>query len=366
MIDYDDISRFNPVTKQGMKCVERELCSGPKTTKQLQVALADNGLGSSVRNVQQLIATLNKIYGNSGGKKGDNQISRAPLHRLQDTEANLAFPELAVNSSDRKVIAKLLRLVNIFDGAIPVKRILEVSGVVDNGFDAMLNEMSDNADVVRSKQEAMLMAGLYDAIANRYTVKFRYEPLSRAYYGDVIHLSPYYLKTYNNKWFLIGHVENQPRQMGKGFNYPWSVFPLQRILTQGGAFFRLEKSDKPYRDIDRQRIRNYYSHVMGYYVPVEKDAPFVEELHPELIEIEAKDDRTFRYIMENPIHQSQNSTPEQKRNHRLTIDVIESPALYSKLLWFGTGIEVIQPEQVRAELHRQLTDAAQIYELKQQ
>ncbi|WP_262280920.1 helix-turn-helix transcriptional regulator [Hallella absiana] len=352
---YDRLNEFTAITQQGMKCIEHELCKGPKSTVQLQDALEECGVGNSERTVQDLIKKLNDVYGS------DNHISRGSQsnpHKIDDSYSNLAFPELVVNADDRMVIHKILKLAVFFDGAIPMKEIFKASGLMRNGIDEIFDEIRKNADVSIESNEAKLMADLYYAIDKKQVVSFPYKPLSNVYYGEEIHVSPYYLKRYNNKWFLIGHVENMP-QKGIGHNYPWSVFPLQRILTEGGTFFRPGKSSRNYKEIDRNRIKEYYKNVIGFYVPVEKNAPFVEELHPERIIIQAKDDITFRLIKENPIHTSQTPYPMDRR---FTIMAIESPSLYSKLLSYGGKIEVLQPEKVRTELKRQLCEALKIYE----
>lgn len=355
-MNYEELNSLTAITQQGMECVEHELCKGPRTTDQLRAVLADNGLGCSVRTVQVLIKRLNDIYGD------DNHISRgsqAKPHEIEDNEVNLAFPELVVDVDDRNVIRKILRLANFFDGAVPMKKILEVSGVMRGGVDDILDDIRENADLTIKEDEARLMADLYEAIDKKYVVEFTYKPLANTYYGDELHVSPYYFKRYNNKWFLLGHIENMPRK-DIGHNYPWSVFPLQRILSEEGPYFKhIGRSSRRYKEIDRNRIKKYYKNVIGFYVPVEKNAPFVEQLHPYRIIIQAKDDRTFRLIRENPMHSSQHGN---ERLRRITITVVESPNLYSKLLSYGGSIEVLEPENIRNELHKQLCDAVKIYE----
>ena len=354
MVNYESIRSMSAVMQHGMQCIEKELCAGPKTTQQLQAALSDNGLGNSIRNVQMLIKALNDVYGE------DNHIGRGRIHHIDNANINLAFPELVVNTKDRMVINKILKLANFFDGAVPMKKILEVSGVVRDSMDDILNGIRENADITINSDEARLMADLYDAIDNKYVVNFPYKPLSNAYYGDSIHVSPYYLRQYNSKWFMIGHVENQPKK-DIGYNYPWSVFPIKRMLAEGGLTPKIEKSDRHYKDIDRNRIHNYYHNVMGFYVPVEKNAPFVEKLNPEHILIQVNDDKAFRLLRENPIHLTRHFSSKEAAQRQLTIDVVASPSLYSKLLSYGDSIKVLSPSCIRDEMVRQIEHMIEIY-----
>ena len=262
MIDYSRLDEFTQITQQKMKCIENALRNGPKTTQQLQDILRENHFGDSLRNVQESIKNLNYVY------DGENHIGRGTLHKLEDSEVNLAFPELTFNSDDRKIISQIMQIAVFFDGAIPLKEIFKVSGLTKTEVDTFFTEIKKNADVLISSEEARLMAQLYDAIEKKKVVEFSYDFLKDIYYGDIIHVSPYYLRQYNNKWFLIGHVENLPRN-GVGFNYPWSVFPLKRILKKRGASIELKKSNEQYKykDIDKTRIHDYYKNVIGFYVP---------------------------------------------------------------------------------------------------
>lgn len=355
MIDYDKLKEYTPLTLQRMKCIESALCDGPKRTAELQAILRDHNFGDSLRNVQDAIKKLNDVY---GSEEGDNHISRGAVHKLSDTEVNLAFPELVVNSKDRRVMNKILRLAYFFEGTIPVKRILEVSGLVKGGMDDLFDDMRENADLPMSAEEAALMANLYDAIERKRVVCFPYKPLHDVYYGDEIHVSPYYLRQFNSKWFLIGHIENQPVR-DVGFNYPWSVFPIKRILSEGGTFFQLKMSDRRYRDIDKKRIHEYYSHVIGFYVPGIKGEPFKEQLQPLEIVIKVADSKTIRQIVENPIHDHQSV---DRRTGTVILNVVESPLLYSRLLSYGADIEVISPVTVWDKLHEMFVMGSKVYE----
>lgn len=353
MINYSRLDEFTQITQQKMKCIENALRNGPKTTQQLQDILRENHFGNSLRNVQDSIKNLNYVYGE------ENHIGRGFLHKIEDSEVNLAFPELVFNSNDRKIISQIMQIAVFFEGAIPLKEIFKASGLTRAGVDAFFTEIKKNADVPISTEEARLMSSLYDAIKKKYVVEFPYDFLKDIYYGDIIHVSPYYLRQYNNKWFLIGHVENLPRK-DVGFNYPWSVFPLKRILNKKSGFIELKKSNDQYKykDIDTTRIHNYYKKVMGLYVPTLKGKSFKEQLTPLLIEIDIKSNNMFRQICENPMHVSQK---EDVRNKRIKISVVESPILYSKLMSYGSDIEVISPESVRTKLHNKLIDVLNIY-----
>ena len=161
MIDYSRLDEFTQITQQKMKCIENALRNGPKTTQQLQDILRENHFGDSLRNVQESIKNLNYVYDE------ENHIGRGTLHKLEDSEVNLAFPELAFNSDDRKIISQIMQIAVFFDGAIPLKEIFKVSGLTKTEVDTFFTEIKKNADVLISSEEARLMAQLYDAIEKK-------------------------------------------------------------------------------------------------------------------------------------------------------------------------------------------------------
>lgn len=351
--DYKKIGSLTKDMQDQMMKLEKALVKHVFCTNKQLCEILDV---TSDRQVQKIIKQLNDCYGHA------NHISSGRKHILQDNEKNLAFPDKNYyDSSDKDLLNNVLKLASIFDGAIPLKAILDASNLRSHDLDKIINKFSSVMDVQLKGDEAKLIADLYKAIDCKSVVSFRYPQLEVLYSShkrtNNICVSPYFIGRYNNKWFLIGAVMNTPKKQET--RYPWSVFPLQRILKEsGGKENVISYTDDKYKPIDINRIKNYYKSVMGFYVPVKPNEPFNEKLTPLNVQLRLSD-RTMHFLEENPLHSSQKIDRE---NHLLEITVVENPSLYKTLLSLGTDIEVLEPESVRAEMHKRLTETLKLYE----
>lgn len=342
MIDYNKKAQFSSNIQHQMMLIEEalvrnEYCTSEQLKKEIGV--------TSDRKVQDVIKHLKECY------NGVNDITRGPKYRLIKRDRNLLFPERLFTLSDSKLLNEVLKLAAMFDGAIPMKSILNASGVETEEVRAILNGFSSVMDVQLKADEANLIALLYKAIDEKKLVAFDYPSLYENYIPikDKLIVSPYYLGRYNDKWFLIGGVSNRLKNINN-ITYPWSVFPLQRIIKQNKGR-EIEMTDSlgcKYRKIDVQRIKKFYSNVMGFYVPSKPLEPFHEDLNPLEIQIRVANDKILRYLEENPIHSSQVIVNREDKVVQLT--VVENPSLYKALLSFGSDIEVILPQSVRNKM----------------
>ncbi len=351
-IDYKKIDSLPPITKEQMRKVERVLVENDFLNNEKLCEI----LSVDVRQVQKIIAKLNECYGEA------NNISSGRKHRLQNKEENLAFPEsVYFDSSDKELLNNVLKLASIFDGAIPLKPMLKIHNLKGKDLEKILNNFSSVMDVQLKWHEAKLIADLYKAIDSKSVVSFCYPQLEDLYVPhkgtNKIYVSPYFLGRYNNKWFLIGAVTNRPKKTVT--RYPWSVFPLQRILIENiGNEDVVVYTDDEYKPIDINRIKNYYKNVMGFYVPANPNEPFKEDITPLKIQLRLSAN-IIHFLKENPLHNSQKIDEE---NRLLEITVVENHSLYQKLLSLGCEIEVVEPENIRAEMHKRIIEALKNYE----
>lgn len=349
-IDYIKIESLPSILKEKMRKAEKALIKNDFcTNKQLSEVLS-----VKERQVQKIIQQLNECYGQA------NHITPGRKHRLQHREENLAFPESNYfDPSDKELLNDVLKLASIFDGSIPLKSILSINHLKGNDLDKILNKFTSVMDVQLKGHEAKLIADLYKAIDTKTVISFSYPQLETLYAPhkgtNRIYVSPYFLGRYNNKWFLIGAVTNFPKKQET--RYPWSVFPLQRILRENKGNKDVWFTDDKYKSIDVKRIKSYYKNVLGFYVPAKPNEPFKEKIEPLNIRLRLRDN-IMHFLEENPIHSSQKI---DKENHLLEINVVESPSLYKVLLSFGNDIEVLEPENVRAEMQKIITDTLKLY-----
>lgn len=279
-------------------------------------------------------------------------ITSAP-YRLELRGGDLAFPEAEFNTNDRKQLNSICRLIAFFDGAIPIRDFLKVNM---RDVDAALNDMSENIDIPTSSLELRYIKDIYEAIENRKPIDIVYPRINN---GKRFSLSPYMLKRFNEKWFVIGRIsEENP--------FDWTVIPLAAIemMTQNMNNIKYSPSKNYELQELKNKIKKYYGNVLGFYVPThETDKDKVpRELDPDKLDIAEivlrVNKHIIRFLKENPIHSSQ---VIHEDTGDVTLNLVLNPLLKQRLLGFGADIEVISPSTLRAELHNEAQKMLSLY-----
>jgi len=160
---------------------------------------------------------------------------------------------------------------------------------------------------------------LFDAIINKTVLCIQYKTFSDVYYNWTIH--PYYLKEYNNRWFLLGLNED---------NASIYNLPLDRIE-------KIEQANKEYipSTID---FETYFDDVVGVSITSRKK-----------IDIRLKfSEPRFPYVLTKAIHKSQRVVDIGSRI--VEISVIPNYELESRILSFGKDVEVLSPIEFRGRI----------------
>lgn len=180
---------------------------------------------------------------------------------------------------------------------------------------------------------------MVNAIESGVKVQVRYEPFDRPGYDAVLH--PYCVRTYMDRWYVLAHKEHNSH------NLPAQVFALDRVKD---VQLLTEKYPAP-KEINPLR---YFDHAYGIYV--NKECP------PQRIRLLATH-MVSDYLNSLPLHSSQYNAGVQKDGRYLFhLKMSVTPDFVSALMYWGSGIEVLEPQSLREELNRKFHDAAKMYE----
>lgn len=358
---YSEKKNIGPLTLANMRAVEYALYHNESCSrKQLQSSISaliktreseKEPKKVSERTVQNIIKFLNEWY------SGKNKIcmkratnSDGPIYTLEN-RIHLRFPEIITecNEDDRDVLRLLIQIATLHN--LPVKKFAE-----------RISQITDISDAIGIASEPFYQFGelfcqIFDAMFNKRIIKIDYSPKNKAIEnGKEINvitkvISPLMLRCYNNRWYLIAHA-HEPNP------YDWSVFPLDRIKRVSPY----DKS-KEFSKIKVSLIRDYYDKVIGFDVPWNKikgnslNNPKRRQLASDLIVtpicIKFKNDKTFRYIANNPIHPSQRVNTGE---FSILLNVVENDALYKKLMIIGADISSISPDYIMDHLRLKIAD----------
>ncbi len=160
---------------------------------------------------------------------------------------------------------------------------------------------------------------LFEAIVNKQVLQIRYKSF-KANKPITCEIHPYFLKQYNNRWFLFG--------WNTEFN-DITNFALDRIEAISPMLG--EYKPKP-EDLN---FDEYFDDIIGVTIPQNKRV--------EHIVMRVAPDR-YPYIKNKPLHPSQHNYDKE---YRIAIDVIPNNELIALLLSFGSQLEVLEPQSVR-------------------
>ena len=184
----------------------------------------------------------------------------------------------------------------------------------------------------RDLQGLRYLSDLINCVIKRQPVIIDYHPFGRDVLKWTIH--PYYLKQYNNRWFLLG------------FNPEYedlSIVALDRIegVAHVDITFR--------RNLDFN-FDAYFRDIIGVFIEKGKEV--------EHIRLKFSSER-LPYVMSKPIHYSQEI--ENEAEGIISLNVIPNKELISELIWFRDDVEVLSPDSLREEIKEKISKMYQKY-----
>lgn len=149
----------------------------------------------------------------------------------------------------------------------------------------------------------------------------------------IIH--PYYVKQYNNRWFLFGYNEKYQNL---------SVYALDRIQE-------LKKADVAFHKNDSIDFKTYFNDIIG--VTLLDENTSTEEV---VLRFEAN---RFPYVISKPLHTSQKIV--SKEEHTISIKVKPNNELRQLIFSFIPDVEVVSPSWLREEIKQKIEENLKKY-----
>lgn len=161
---------------------------------------------------------------------------------------------------------------------------------------------------------------LFNYIVNRQVIDITYHPFEKE--EEVMTIHPYYLKQYNNRWFLFGLNDER---------CAISNLALDRIID-------IRISQIPYKENATIDFESFFDNVIGV---------TVKSLAIETIRLKFSKS-WLPFVETKPLHRSQ--VVKDHDNGIVEISVIPNRELDSLLLSFGSKVEIIQPVWYRERI----------------
>lgn len=167
------------------------------------------------------------------------------------------------------------------------------------------------------------ISDIFNYIVNKTPIKIEYQTFHKDSHNWIIH--PYFLKQYNNRWYLIGLKDDEYKNIAHiGLDRIKSLEPIHADYIENETI---------------DSIDDYFDDVVGVSIPNKRKIEHVVlKFSP----------HRFPYVKAKPIHWSQKYV--NANEGIISLDLMRNRELESIILNFGKDVEVIEPLEFRNEI----------------
>jgi predicted DNA-binding transcriptional regulator YafY len=181
------------------------------------------------------------------------------------------------------------------------------------------------------------LGDLHNAIFYKKVLTISYQPFESEMPFDVV-IHPYFLKQYNNRWFLFGYNPEK----GK---YDWNL-AIDRIVS-------VKEINNIYHNNSKIDWQEYFEDIIGVTKPIDA------EIENVVLHFNGK---TGKYIETKPLHGSQKKPKWLNDNTvEITLSVMINYELESLILSYADNVAIIQPQSLIDKLKNRLLTALNQY-----
>ncbi len=210
---------------------------------------------------------------------------------------------------------------------------------IPQGF-VTFNSMKDRILLEEIPLGTAFLNSIIEAMQNNVELQVdyqRYENEQEEENLQEFHIQPYALKVFDRRWYLLGYIKEK---------HALRTIALDRILD----LKILSTSFELPEDFD---ARKYFANVVGIYTNL--DLP-VDNVKIRAYGVQAE------YIRSTPLHKTQSEGRSKYREFaEFTYRLCITPDLISQLLAMGEKVEVLEPEELREEMKKRISNMSNFY-----
>ena len=261
------------------------------------------------------------------------------LKTYRYTDASFFLDRLPLDQQDINLLEETLGLIQ----SAPYFEL-------DRGLSTLANRIAERLKLKRNQPEAppvvfshaqqvegqKWIPSIYEAVIRKECLVITYQPFEEPVSRQII--SPYVLREYNRRWFLIGYNHKLQKLRTLALDRIQAVD--QYLLEQ----FYMQPGFNP---------RQYFDQVIGVSIP--------EGKAPEVISFKATNIRA-KYLATKPVHPSQKIIEANKAYTVFQLKVIPNIELEQQLLSLGEEVQILQPDWLVLRIADRLQNAAKQYQ----
>jgi hypothetical protein len=177
---------------------------------------------------------------------------------------------------------------------------------------------------------------IYNAILYKKVLTIKYLPFGSEACDFIIH--PYYLKQYNNRWFLYG------------YNPEWDKYDWNIALDRVEQLIEIQSDFVPNTKID---WNEYFEDIYGVTKPQNKETEDI------ILYFFGK---TAYYIESKPVHGSQKSQWLSENTLEVRLQLIVNYEFEYFILSYADSVKVIQPQSLAEQIKSRMKKGCGLYD----
>ena len=301
-------------------------------------AYDENAIITKSPSRRTIMGDINRMRNGILGYKAPIIYDKAEdVYIYSDTSFSISGNSL--NSADLNELRSALTILRQFNG-IQVEGVEQIVTKIE---DTLLRKEKSEVESVIQFDKVHSLKGLdFLPTLHKYTLKkqvlrIEYQPFSQD--ASLLILSPFLLKEYNKRWYLIG------------CNH-------QKMKAQNLALDRINSIDteliEKFTAIPQFDKEHFFRSVIGVTVKEETE---LQKVVIETTPLQAK------YIKTKPIHESQELIEETSEKSVFAFSLIPNFELESQLLSYGEHIKIIAPEYLKDRMSERAMEMVRRYEV---
>ena len=286
--------------------------------------------GVSRRTVQ---ADIEMMRSNKLGYEAPIMVVDKKYYAYADKDYSIS--NIPINQQDMQILAEVSDLLRQFKG---FNHSADLNQMVSKLEDQIYTQKTKSPPVIDFEKNNNLkglewIEIIRKAIITKSTISITYQSF-KAREASTFCFSPYLLKEYRNRWFVLGRSHRR--------NTPLLTLALDRIHTA-------EDDTEDYCENTELELETYYNNLIGVTkTPGQREVEVVFWI----------DHENAPYITTKPLHHSQKLLREDDSGKTFSIKVILNFELERELLGFGSKMKILGPrllvKQIKDQLNKSL------------
>ncbi|MEO6135464.1 MAG: WYL domain-containing protein [Ginsengibacter sp.] len=305
-----------------------------KECENVLIEIDSDSNGISLRQIRDDISFMRSAEGWSI-ELGNYKEGKKMYYRYVDT--SFSINNMPLNEMETNQLQAAFEILSQFNGMPQFEWMHELLPKLKQGMTLVKEpEVIMDFDNNRYLKGIENLGPLHNAIFYKKVLAISYQPFESESSFDLI-LHPYYLKQYNNRWFLFGYNPEKEK-------YDWNL-AIDRIVSMKEIRSKFHKNTVI-------KWQEYFEDIIGVTKPI--DAA-LENLVLHFI------GKTGKYIETKPLHGSQKSEWLDEQKLEVKLQIFINYELERLILSYADSVSVIQPLSLAQKIKSRLSDALNQY-----